>query len=603
MENSPTEMTSEIDDFSKMNWWRRRILERHRILNSEWEASQQEGGSLVLQLRYRAKKSQFRASLFLALIFLTVIFGLTYFVGIPLYQEYLDRLTNAESAAKSRELEVREANVRAEFQVYGDTLGEKYLTAWSRQPFPQEFLITDVFFADKANGWAVGVDGVILFSSNGGQSWERQPSNVRYALWSVHFTDLMNGWVVGDFGTVLNTTDGGQNWSAKPPDDLSEDDLIYAVATNSLNEKVWIGGSAGGVWSTEDHGENWRLHPRRMNNDVVSLNIAPDGSVWAVGTFGTVASNAVASNWRQEKAESASDEIFDGFFVSNGKGVIVGQNGKVLRSNGLGAPFLEIDISTNADLNSVHFYTASNGWIAGADGYLSETRDGGASWRRVEVPTSAHISDVFFFDETMGWIATNEGVWIGTNELGAQLKMANEPSEATSVIERLRSDGYVVSEELERLNQFSARLSEIAAERSSLSLSAESSFDRAISTAESIILSSNTEDERAKALALVEVALKDKNSFPLSEYTQLLPAGVLVLFLLAILNSLYRYHARVVGFYHGRADALQLAVLSIEDEKFERMAASLAADKVDFKETKGPIDAATELAKEAVARR
>ena len=48
---------------------------------------------------------------------------------------------------------------------------------------------------------------------------------------------------------------------------------------------------------------------------------------------------------------------------------------------------------------------------------------------------------------------------------------------------------------------------------------------------------------------------------------------------------------------------MQLAVLSIEDEKFERMAVSLAADKVDFKETKGPIDAAAELAKEAVARR
>ncbi len=63
-------------------------------------------------------------------------------------------------------------------------------------------------------GWAVGLRGTIVHTSDGGTTWSPQTSGITAnRLNSVSFVDAHNGWVVGDFGTVLHTSDGGTTWS------------------------------------------------------------------------------------------------------------------------------------------------------------------------------------------------------------------------------------------------------------------------------------------------------------------------------------------------------------------------------------------------------
>jgi hypothetical protein len=47
-------------------------------------------------------------------------------------------------------------------------------TTWKQAPVPVSSDLTAVYFADSENGWAVGHDGVVLHSANGGQSWQVQ---------------------------------------------------------------------------------------------------------------------------------------------------------------------------------------------------------------------------------------------------------------------------------------------------------------------------------------------------------------------------------------------------------------------------------------------
>lgn len=64
------------------------------------------------------------------------------------------------------------------------------------------------------------------------------------------------------------------------------------------------------------------------------------------------------------------------------------------------------------------------------------------------------------------------------------------------------------------------------------------------------------------------------------------PPAILLLFLLATLGGLYRYNMQLSGFYHSRADALELLSMnrSKDDiEKLGRIAESLAADRIEFK--------------------
>lgn len=81
------------------------------------------------------------------------------------------------------------------------------------------YYLLDVFFVNPSKGWAVGGDGVLLSTIDGGRTW-RQRRVASHKLWSVQFTSTANGWIAGDRGTLLRTRDGGQRWRhERAPDD------------------------------------------------------------------------------------------------------------------------------------------------------------------------------------------------------------------------------------------------------------------------------------------------------------------------------------------------------------------------------------------------
>ncbi|MBK9451315.1 MAG: hypothetical protein IPN95_18280 [Bacteroidetes bacterium] len=67
-------------------------------------------------------------------------------------------------------------------------------------------------FISATQGWVVGNDGVILTTSDAGQTWVQQNSGTTSHLTSVSFTNVSVGIAVGENGKVVRTTDGGTNW-------------------------------------------------------------------------------------------------------------------------------------------------------------------------------------------------------------------------------------------------------------------------------------------------------------------------------------------------------------------------------------------------------
>jgi hypothetical protein len=62
-------------------------------------------------------------------------------------------------------------------------------------------------------GWAVGDNGTIVNTTNGGTTWNPQTSGTGQFLIGVEFTDATTGWAVGRLGTILHTTNGGTTWN------------------------------------------------------------------------------------------------------------------------------------------------------------------------------------------------------------------------------------------------------------------------------------------------------------------------------------------------------------------------------------------------------
>ena len=94
-------------------------------------------------------------------------------------------------------------------------IGQPANRGWEWQnPLPQGNSINCVRFApDKLHGWAVGADGVILRTRDGGFSWEAQTARGAVARYGLFVFDRQRAFAVGARGTILFTKNGGERWS------------------------------------------------------------------------------------------------------------------------------------------------------------------------------------------------------------------------------------------------------------------------------------------------------------------------------------------------------------------------------------------------------
>ena len=78
-----------------------------------------------------------------------------------------------------------------------------------------------VQFVDRDEGWAVGDEGVVWHTIDGGRTWERQPTGVAGLAAFAALPQPVHGWVVGreelphgagSVGVLLFTQDGGLKW-------------------------------------------------------------------------------------------------------------------------------------------------------------------------------------------------------------------------------------------------------------------------------------------------------------------------------------------------------------------------------------------------------
>src|SRR5262245_61042477 len=95
-----------------------------------------------------------------------------------------------------------------------------------------------------AAGWAVGGNGLVIRSTDGGQTFSSS-SPGSSTLNGVFFLDELNGWAVGAGGSAIHTIDGGDNWSRTTPGAVALNSVFFADDTHG-----WIVGDAGKVLRT-----------------------------------------------------------------------------------------------------------------------------------------------------------------------------------------------------------------------------------------------------------------------------------------------------------------------------------------------------------------
>jgi photosystem II stability/assembly factor-like uncharacterized protein/LmbE family N-acetylglucosaminyl deacetylase len=161
--------------------------------------------------------------------------------------------------------------------------------SWSSiAPGGQDALVA-ADFRDPARG-AVSSRGAVFAVRRRGVESSSAPSFDRRAPRAIRFEPGGRGWLVGDQGLVLTTTDGGQSWRrppSAPPAALADSDWA-AVAVRGTH--CWIVGEPGRrVLSSADGGRSWREFATPVDVPWRGVCFLDERRGWLAGALGTIA--------------------------------------------------------------------------------------------------------------------------------------------------------------------------------------------------------------------------------------------------------------------------------------------------------------------------
>lgn len=215
---------------------------------------------------------------------------------------------------------------------------------------------------------------------------DSKPQNLRKVsnLNTVYMYNDQIGWALGDNGVILKTTDGGSNWVSK--------ETPVAVTFNKVKfHDAYLGyavGNNGYIIKTVNGGESWTVVTTNISNVLNDLSIIDDTTVCVVGDNGTVLLTIDGTNFELIEQTSGVSTDFNGvFFFDTAVGWIVGDTGTLLITNDGGNSWTSqtiIDAASSLqiteDLTSVAFFNLNDGLVVGRNGTILKTTDGGRSW-------------------------------------------------------------------------------------------------------------------------------------------------------------------------------------------------------------------------------
>ncbi len=290
-----------------------------------------------------------------------------------------------------------------------------------------------VHFVDSKEGWAVGDEGTIWHSIDGGRSWERQPTGLRASLRSLHFLNPYVGWVVGreeqphgggSIGVLLFTRDGGLKWQR-----------LLTNALPGLNQVRFADPKTGlvlgdgsepfpsGVFRTSDGGRTWEAVP------------GPRATTWLTGAFLAADHGLLAGAWgrlanlRPEgfgiaDVEALGGRNLRGLHVLDRRALAVGQGGLVLTSVSGGSRWgfadlkLPREVLANLDFHALHG-VGEQAWVVGRPGsVLLTSSDQGVTWKLHKTGHDLPLNGIFFADGKNGWAVGEAGCILASSDGG-----------------------------------------------------------------------------------------------------------------------------------------------------------------------------------------
>ena len=146
----------------------------------------------------------------------------------------------------------------------------------------------NVWFRDADHGYITGAYGMLLHTSDGGNTWQLHSNRLDnpngYHLYDIARTPAGSLIVVGEAGQLHRSRDDSETWEAL--DSPYEGSFFGVVATDKGS--LLIFGLRGRIYRSEDEGENWSAIDAPGDSTLFDGRLVEDGRIVLVGAAGTV---------------------------------------------------------------------------------------------------------------------------------------------------------------------------------------------------------------------------------------------------------------------------------------------------------------------------
>ncbi|NBC66010.1 MAG: hypothetical protein GVY07_10195 [Bacteroidetes bacterium] len=242
---------------------------------------------------------------------------------------------------------------------------------WGQQ-YSGKWRLVDIMFADENHGWATGVDfenspltGVILYTDDGGQNWEEQfviEGSCACSIPSITVLNRDEVWVSGfddeDFleiendGILLQTSNGGQTWQEVDIyEENQEDQVIFSPPVFSDSNTGWITGLPES-FKTNDGGHSWN----QTNQDYRLKDFVDSSLGWGIRGANANIYHTEDGGKSWLKISSIKDfvdftNVYDMDFVTSQLGWVATDKGIIQTTDG-GTSWQLQEISSSSNVNT-----------------------------------------------------------------------------------------------------------------------------------------------------------------------------------------------------------------------------------------------------------
>lgn len=241
-------------------------------------------------------------------------------------------------------------------------------------PKPAGSHLEDCFFTNESTGYAVGWDGTVIKTTNGGNNWNQLNTGSNRFYYSIFFTNQSTGYLAsGDDdwspqeSIILKTTNEGITW-----------EQIFSVSNTHIGSIYFINDSIGFI--------------------VGGVYVSNGGRIFKTTNSGI--------NWIQYYASTTTNNINSIYFTNDSVGYVAGDDGRMLKTTNQGLNWISIANSGTYfyQFNSIYFLNENTGFVAGENGALYKTTNEGLNWQAISSGITDDLWNIKFINSDTGFI-------------------------------------------------------------------------------------------------------------------------------------------------------------------------------------------------------